>query len=180
MNSKPKKFLRWVSGIFFSLLLLGGLALYTLISPNVGFREINKNSYCYCVHISTNIKNTPLLGLQGNPIYYATGINFNQSSSTSAYQRVIYQSDKSAEEIIYETKKHFNSAGLTNAKSNCGNYPQCLNCCAEFKGKDSTISVIISLNEDGDRKSADTNKVHVTEKFATGVFDVLIKSPRVG
>lgn len=165
MTSQNNRNIKWFGGLFLILLFLGSLALYTLVCRNIGIGELSRNSYCYCVYVSSDIKNVPLIGLQNEPVYRAAGLDFNHSDVFYNSSSVSYQSNSSVEEIVAETQKYFTNLGFIDRNIMCENDSECSNCCAEFRRGNIIVNLFVFTNKDKESKFPQNNRVDISEKF---------------
>ncbi len=151
MRAKTKKILKWFGGITFAVVLLFGLAIYTLICPNIG--EMSRYSYCYFMCISSEIRNVPLVDIQGNPAYYTSGLDMNHPTSSTSYNWVRYKSSSSIENIVTETKKYLSSIEYKDSVKSCyEGKSECSNCCWESNLKDSIVRITVTTFENDTSK----------------------------
>jgi hypothetical protein len=146
MKSNTKKVLKWFGGIAFCILMLIGLRIYTLMCPELG--EMNRYSYCYFACISSEIKNAPLIGLKGKPVYNASGLDLNHPAPTTDYCWVRYESNSSLEDTVKETTRYFNSIGFKDSDKSCHEgKSECSDCCWESNRKDSVVRITVTTSK---------------------------------
>lgn len=165
MEKETKKILVWVGlslvGLFLTLLALG----YTILMCHESGEISRYSPFCY-ICVSSAIRNVPLIGLEGEPIYYVNGEYQDGNKIAQASSTVMYSSDKTPNEVIQAAIVYLNSIRYKTEKLGCANYPECPNCCINFTGKNSKVSVHITpkVAIDG-YTSAETNLVRVNETF---------------
>jgi hypothetical protein len=165
MKSNTKKVLKWLSGIIFCILMLIGLAIYTLICFQ---REnISRYSYCYFVCVSPEIKNIPLIGLVGNPRYASSIEMLDENTEYSAYKVVKFTSNQSEEQIINEIENYLSSIRFQRVKYETKESSlKRRNIYLNYKRSDSEILLSISINTAIDGYSeSDINYVHISQEY---------------
>ncbi len=131
---------------------------------------IRKNSlYCY-VCITANIRNFPLIGLEGEPEYVVNQNVGEPNSSHPPYYSVDFSSNKSAQEILSSASEYFVGNSFELIEKNCLNSDSTANCSVIYAGENSILEISINLKTPIDGKNLTrTNSISVIETFIEDV-----------
>jgi hypothetical protein len=164
VKPKTKKILKWLSGIIFCILLLIGLAIYTLICFQ---REnISRYSYCYFVCVSSEIKNIPPVGLEGSPRYSSSIEMIDDSVEYQATKSVKFVSNQTEEHLINEIETYLNTIGFKRIKYEIEEPSNRRNVFLKYKRGDSEMVVSIRIKAAIDGYSnANTNYVFISQIY---------------